>query len=68
MARASAPDHLSEAHYVTLIVRLLVDGDGEPVQGEVGGLGANHPRDRWVRFRGARGLLRAVRTCLAGAT
>jgi hypothetical protein len=67
VANGSAPEQLSESRYVTLTVRLLVNRDGELVRGEVGGLVANQPTERWVRFRGAGGLLRAVRTWLSSA-
>lgn len=51
--------------YVILILRLLVDRDGQVVQGEVGGIKDRHDTERWVRFRGAERLLGAIHDWLA---
>jgi hypothetical protein len=56
-------ERLADRHDVTLVLRLLVDRQGALVQGEVGGL--DDDVEHWVRFRGADGLLRAVRAWLA---
>ena len=59
------PERLSDQQYVTLVLNLLVDRRGELVRGEVGGLAADQHTERWVRFRGADGLLGAVQAWLA---
>jgi hypothetical protein len=62
--RHPPPERLADRQYVTLILRLLVDGQGDLVQGEVGALEADQGPETWVRFRGADDLLTAVRSCL----
>ena len=57
-------ERLGDRHDVTLVLRLLVDRQGALVQGAVGGLD-DDDAERWVRFRGADGLLRAVQAWLA---
>jgi hypothetical protein len=60
------PERLSDQQYVTLILNVLVDRRGGLVRGEVGGLAADQQTERWVRFRGAEGLLGAVQAWLTG--
>ena len=63
----SAPpgvEQLSDSRYVVLILRLLVDKQGRVVHGEVGGA-EREEEERWVRFRGADGLLGAVQAWLS---
>ena len=64
MIMSSALERLSDSQYVVLILRLLVDKHGQIVHGEVGGA-AGERDERWVRFRGADGLLEAIRTRLS---
>jgi hypothetical protein len=63
---ASRPERLTDQWYVTLILRLLVDADGHLVGGEIGGTEGGENAQRWLRFRGAEGLIEAVHTWLAG--
>ena len=65
MANVSRPERLADQQYVTLILRLLVDRQGQIIQGEIGGLEGGQDAARWVRFRGAEGLLEAVHAWLA---
>jgi hypothetical protein len=60
------PERLSDQQDVTLVLKVLVTRRGELVRGEVGGLAADQHTERWVRFRGAAGLLGAVQVWLAG--
>ncbi len=64
MIRSSEIERLGDSHYVVLILRLLVDKEGQIVHGEVGGAEGQHD-ERWVRFRGANGLLDAIRSRLS---
>ena len=64
MIGSSDVERLSDCHYVVLILRLLVDKHGQIVHGEVGGA-AGERDERWVRFRGADGLLGAIWTRLS---
>ena len=64
MTMSSAIERLSDSQYVVLILRLLVDKHGQIVHGEVGGA-AGERDERWVRFRGADGLLEAIRNRLS---
>ena len=64
MTMSSAIERLSDSQYVVLILRLLVDKHGQIVHGEVGGAEGQHD-ERWVRFRGAEGLLDAIRSRLS---
>lgn len=68
MADAAPPERLADQREVTLLLRLLVDRHGQVVQGEVGSIEDDQADERWVRFRGADGLLRAVQAVLAGAS
>jgi hypothetical protein len=60
-AMSSAPDveTLSDNRYVVLLLRMLVDRQGQVVHGEVGGV-EEHDQERWVHFHGSKGLLTAV--------
>ena len=59
-------EKLSDKQYVVLLLRLLVDADGEIVSGEAGGPEEHSTEiERWVRFRGSDGLLGAVHEWLA---
>jgi hypothetical protein len=60
------PERLAEKRYVTLQLRVLVDIQGNLVQGVVGGTSVDRSVERWVRFRGATGLTGALRSWLAG--
>jgi hypothetical protein len=66
VVNVSPPERLSDQHYVVLLLRLLVDRQGQVVQGEVGSIEDDQTDERWVRFRGADGLLGAVQAVLAG--
>jgi hypothetical protein len=55
-----------DQRYVTLQLRVLVDRQGNLVQGEIGGTSFDRSVERWVRFRGATGLAGALRSWLAG--
>jgi hypothetical protein len=68
VVNVSPPERLSDRHDVVLLLRLLVDRHGQVVQGEVGSIEDDQADERWVRFRGADGLLRAVQAVLAGAS
>ena len=65
MANISRPERLANQRYATLVLRLLVDREGQLVQGEIGGPEGDQDAERWVRFRGAEGLLEAVHAWLA---
>jgi hypothetical protein len=67
VANVSRPERLADQQYVTLILRLLVDRQGQIIQGEIGGLEGGQDAARWVRFRGAEGLLQGVHTWLAAS-
>jgi hypothetical protein len=58
-------ERLSDTRAVSLVVRVLVDQHGQIISGEVGALGADEHRQRWIRFRGSGGLLEAVQATLA---
>jgi|RhiMetdeSRZDD1v2_1073273.scaffolds.fasta_scaffold158026_2 hypothetical protein len=54
---------LAERRYITLLLRLLVDGQGEPLVGQVGSL--DDPEGgTWTSFRGVDGLVAAVQARL----
>jgi len=66
MASASVPERLSDRQCVVLLLRLLIDADGNIVYGDAGGPEAHDPTvERWVHFRGSHGLLDAVQAWLA---
>jgi hypothetical protein len=67
LGRVNMPvEKLSDKQYVVLLLRLLVDADGQIVSGDAGGPGEQNPDiERWVRFRGPDGLLGAVQEWLA---
>jgi hypothetical protein len=55
-------ERLAEMHYITLVLRLLLDPAGELVHGEVGAVeGEVH----WIRFTGSDGLQAAIDAWLA---
>ena len=70
MSTPPGVERLSDSRYVVLILRLLVDKDGRLVHGEVGGPNGEEEAqtERWVRFRGAEGLLGAVQAYLSHGT
>ena len=54
-------ERLSDRQYVVLLLRLLVDRQGQIVYGDAGGPTEGEPaREEWVHFRGPEGLLAAV--------
>ena len=57
-------ERLSAPRYVTIVLRLLMDRRVRLVHGEVAGVAGSEPPRR---FRGWRGLARAVRALLADA-
>jgi hypothetical protein len=60
-------ERLSDRQYEVLLLRLLVDRDGQIVYGDAGGPEENDPtQERWVHFRGPTGLLGAVQEWLSG--
>ena len=67
MGNVSRPERLADQQYVTLILRLLVDRQGQLVQGEIGEPEGDQHAERWVRFRGADGLLEAVHAWLTAS-
>jgi hypothetical protein len=68
MTNVRGPERLGDQWYVTLILRLLVDRQGQVVQGEIGGPEGGQDAERWVRFRGAEGLLEAVHAWVGTGT
>jgi hypothetical protein len=58
-------ERLQDRQYLILLLRLLVDRQGQIVQGEIGGVEDDEDVTRWVRFRGPDGLLGAVQACVA---
>jgi hypothetical protein len=56
-------EELKGTHYLTIIVRLLLDPGGKPVQGELASVEGN----TLVRFVGRDGLFQALDDYLAGA-
>jgi hypothetical protein len=64
MAEPPLPDKpLAERRYITLLLRLLVDGQGVLVTGQVGSL--DDPEGAgWTSFRGVDGLVAAVQARL----
>jgi hypothetical protein len=59
-------ERLSDKQYVVLLLRLLVDNQGQIVYGDAGGPTQDEPsREEWVHFRGPEGLLDAVLQWLA---
>ena len=67
MANISRPERLANQRYVTLVLRLLVDREGQLVQGEIGGPEGGQDAERWLHFRVAEGLLEAVHAWLASS-
>jgi hypothetical protein len=59
-------ERLEDQQYVILLLRLLVDRQGQVVQGEVGSVEDAPDVEHWVRFRGLGGLAGAVHAALAG--
>jgi len=56
------PERLSDRQYVVLLLRLLIDAEGNIVYGDAGGPEEHDPEvERWIHFRGPDGLLEAVR-------
>jgi hypothetical protein len=58
--KVSPPERLSSKQYLVLVLRLLVDLEGQVVQGEVGTVEDDQDIEHWVRFRGLDGLTGAV--------
>ena len=58
-------ERLQDRQYVVLLLRLLVDRQGQIVQGEIGSVEDGQGVTSWVRFRGPDGLLGAVQACVA---
>ena len=59
-------ERLSDRQYVVLLLRLLVDRQGQIVYGDAGGPTEADPTDEeWVHFRGPAGLLDAVQQWLS---
>ena len=68
MTNDQGPERLGDHQHVTLILRLLVDRQGQVVQGEIGEPEGDQVAQRsWVRFRGGEALLQAVHVCLASS-
>jgi hypothetical protein len=66
VTNVQGPERLGDQRYVTLVLRLLLDREGQLVQGEIGGPEGGQDAERsWVRFRGGEGLLEAVHVCVA---
>ena len=65
MDQASPREPLSDQQYLVLLLRLLVDHQGQAVQGEIGSIEGDQDVEHWVRFRGSDGLLGAVQAALA---
>ncbi len=63
MTTRPPPERLEDRHYVTLLLRLLVDSEGAVVHGEV--MRVMDSNEHSVRFRGNDGLLEAVQAYLA---
>jgi hypothetical protein len=60
-------ERLSDRQYVILLLRLLVDREGQIVYGDAGGPDEDDAtRERWVHFRAPAGLLGAVQEWLSG--
>jgi len=54
-------ERLSDRQYVVLLLRLLVDREGEIMYGDAGGPTETEPAaEDWIHFRGPEGLLDAV--------
>ena len=66
-ARPETTELLTAKHYVTLLLRILVDRQGRVLQGELEDISIAVPQHFPLHFRGRRGLLRALRLVLAGA-
>jgi hypothetical protein len=62
---SSPPDVelLSDNHYVVLLLRMLVDRQGQVLHGDVGGV-EEQDEERWIHFHGSDGLLTAVNAWL----
>jgi len=66
---AAETERLSDRQYVVLLLRLLINADGDIVYGDAGGPEEHDPTvERWVHFRGPDGLLDAVRRWLVTRT
>jgi len=63
MLPATPMEELKGTRYLTIIVRLLMDARGEPVQGELASVDGNTQ----VRFVGRDGLFQALNDYLTGA-
>ena len=60
MPQSPAENHLADRHYVSVVLRLVLDQHGQLIHGELVGDANTRP----ARFSGWRGLTRAVRNWL----
>jgi hypothetical protein len=65
MSEPPGVERLSDNRYLVLLLRLLVDGHGRVVHGDVGAFEEEEDKERWIHFHGPDGLLEAVQAWLA---
>ena len=65
MSQEPDGERLQDRQDVILLLRLLVDKQGQIIQGEIGSVQDDRDIEHWARFRGPDGLLGAVQACLA---
>ena len=53
-------ERLEDNTAVSLILRLLLNGEGQIVSGEVGSMASTGGHQKWLRFRGSVGLIEAI--------
>jgi hypothetical protein len=61
LSQPPAENHLADRRYVSVVLRLVLNQHGQMIYGEVVGDATTRP----ARFRGWRGLTRAVQVWLA---
>ena len=60
MSQSPAENHLADRHYVSVVLRLVLNQHGKMIYGELVGA----PNTLPIRFSGWRGMTRAVRNWL----
>jgi hypothetical protein len=65
MTHMAAGERLQDRQYIILLLRLLVDRQGQIIQGEISSVEDDQDVAHWLRFRGPDGLLSAVQAFMA---
>ena len=67
MSGSPGVERLSENRYIVLLLRLMIDSQGQVVHGDVGAFEEEEEKEHWIHFHGPDGLIEAVRVWLAAA-